>query len=191
MATDKDYLKPPSKLLLAIEGRAIFELGAFFLAYPLLRTAPRGDGHPVLVLPGLGASDKSTQALRWYLQDIGYVPQGWELGRNYGRHNGVGGEMLDGLREIHERHQRKVSIIGWSLGGIFARELAKMAPEVVRGVITLGSPISCCPRSTNAWRLYEFLSGKPAQVAGDRPSCRHPLDGQKDTIDVTCSVCAS
>jgi pimeloyl-ACP methyl ester carboxylesterase len=154
------YVDPPSKFLLAIEGRAIWELGAFFLSYPYLRSAPRGDGHPVLVLPGLAASDVSTEALRAYLKDLGYAPHGWELGRNLGRHDSVDGEMLDRVLELHDRYQRKVSLVGWSLGGVFARELAKKAPQAVRLVIALGSPITGCPKSTNAWRAYEFTSGK-------------------------------
>lgn len=64
-----------------MEGRAVLELGTYFMAYPFLRTAPRGDGHPVLVLPGLIASDTSTELLRAYLKDLGYSPHGWELTR--------------------------------------------------------------------------------------------------------------
>lgn len=157
---DTGFVNPPSRFLLAIEGRAILELGAFFLAYPYLRFAPRGDGHPVLVLPGLAASDVSTEPLRAYLKDLGYEAHGWELGHNLGHHDTVEGEMLDRLFELRDRYQRKVSVIGWSLGGVFARELAKEAPEAVRLVISLGSPIRGCPRSTNAWRAYEFASGK-------------------------------
>lgn len=160
MTSGANYVDPPSTFLLAIEGRALLELGAFFLVYPYLRAAPRGDGHPVLVLPGLTASDASTEPLRAYLKDLGYSPHGWNLGRNLGHHDSVEGEMLDRLLELHHRYQRRVSIIGWSLGGVFARELAKEAPQAVRMVISLGSPISGCPRSTNAWRVYELASGR-------------------------------
>lgn len=160
MTSQSTYVDPPSKFLLAIEGRALWEFGAFFMSYPLLCTAPRGDGHPVLVLPGLAASDVSTEALRTYLKDLGYAPHGWELGRNLGHHHTVEGEMLDRLNELHRRYGRKVSVIGWSLGGVFARELAKAMPDAVRLVISLGSPITGCPRSTNAWRLYEVASGQ-------------------------------
>lgn len=160
VAFDTNSVKPPSKFLLAIEGRAVWELGAFFLTYPYLRTAPRGDGHPVLVLPGLTASDVSTEAMRAYLNDLGYAAHGWQLGRNLGHHHSVEGEMLDRLFELHSRYKRKVSLIGWSLGGVFARELAKVAPDAVRFVITLGSPIAGCARATNAWQVYELASGK-------------------------------
>src|SRR3990172_3382454 len=160
MTADNVHIKPPSLLLMAIEGRALLELGAFFMAYPFLRTAARGDGHPVLVLPGLTANDASTLALRSYLKDLGYAPHGWELGRNLGHHESVEGEMLDRLLELYDRYQRKVSIVGWSLGGVFARELAKEAPDAVRMVISLGSPLTGCAKSTNAWRVLEFASGK-------------------------------
>lgn len=173
MSTSKPNVKPPSRFLLALEGRAFFELGAFFMAYPFLRTAPRGDGHPVLVLPGLAASDASTLALRSYLKDLGYESHGWDLGHNLGHHNTVEGDLLDRLLELHTRYRRKVSVIGWSLGGVFARELAKEAPHVVRLVISLGSPIAGCAKSTNAWRVYEAARGQ--RVGG---KCR--LGGSPD-----------
>ncbi len=183
------YIDPPSRLLLALEGRAVFELGAFFITYPFLRTMARGDEHPVLVLPGLVASDVSTRALRAYLKDLGYAPHGWDLGRNLGHHRTVEGEMLDRLRELHRRYERKVSLVGWSLGGLFARELAKAAPQAVRVVISLGSPIACCARSTNAWRLFEATSGRRVST-----QCRHKIDAPKVAdehviVDPDCAIC--
>jgi len=153
-------LKAPSKLLMALELRALPELGGFFASLPLLTaTAPRGDGHPVLVLPGLATSDRSTVALRSFLKSKGYDVYGWELGRNYGPLPGIEAGMVENLKKIFEKTGRKVSLIGWSLGGIYARQLAKALPDHVRQVITLGSPFNGDPRSTNAWRLYEFTSG--------------------------------
>ena len=84
-----DRSRPPSRLLLALEVRGIWELQAFFAAYPLLRRAPRGDGHPVLVLPGLAASDVSTRPLRTYLRTQGYAAHGWKQGPNHGPRSGV------------------------------------------------------------------------------------------------------
>src|ERR1700751_568307 len=84
-----DPSRPPSRLLLALEVRGIWELQAFFAAYPLLRRAPRGDGHPVLVLPGLAASDVSTRPLRTYLAAQGYAAHGWKQGPNHGPRSGV------------------------------------------------------------------------------------------------------
>ena len=158
MFDDTDPRAPPSRELLLLEVRAIWELGAFFATYPLLRLAPRGDGHPVLVLPGLAASDTSTRPLRTYLKDQGWAAHGWKLGPNHGPRPGAEAKMQARLAELHERYGRKVSLIGWSLGGIFAREMARRAPDQVRGVITLGSPFAGAPKASNAWKLYERAS---------------------------------
>ena len=152
--------RAPSKVLQLLELRAFSEFAAVLALLPLLRTAPRGDGHPVLVLPGLIASDASTKPLRAYLSDRGYEVHGWGLGRNMGLRSGVEAKMKARLREIHRRSGRKVSVVGWSLGGLFAREMASTAPDAVRSVITLGSPIRGNPRSTNAWKVYELASGQ-------------------------------
>lgn len=155
-----DTMKPPSRFLFALELRTIPELGGFLATLPLLTAmSPRGDGHPVLVLPGLVTSDRSTIALRNFLKSRGYATYGWNLGRNYGPLPGVERGMVEKVEELYEKHGRKVSLVGWSLGGIYARQLAKLMPDKVRQVITLGSPFAGDPRATNAWRLYEFTSG--------------------------------
>jgi pimeloyl-ACP methyl ester carboxylesterase len=154
---------PPPLAFLALEGRAWLELQAFFLAYPLLRRAPRGDGHPVLVLPGLSAGDLSTRPMRGYLKAQGYAAHGWRQGPNRGPRPGVEEAMYARLEELAERHQRKVSVIGWSLGGVYARQLAFAHPDLVRQVITLGSPFSGPLKASNAWRLYELLSGRKVE----------------------------
>jgi len=146
-------------LLVAMETRALWEMGAYVAAAPFLRRAPKGDGHPTLILPGLAASDFSTRPLRTHLKRIGYDPYAWEMGRNMGLRDGVLEGMLDRLSTIHKDTGRKVSIVGWSLGGIFARELAKLEPEMVRSVISLGSPHSGDPKASNAWRFYEYAAG--------------------------------
>lgn len=152
--------RPPSKALMLLELRALPELAGFMASLPILKiTAPRGDGHPVLVLPGLITSDNSTIPLRRFLNSHGYECHGWNLGRNYGPLPGIEKGLVDRLTELHEKTGRKVSLVGWSLGGIYARQLAKLMPERVRSVITLGSPFNGDPRATNAWRLYEFASG--------------------------------
>lgn len=160
MLVDADAAKPPSPFLLAAEWRAVLELGAFAAALPFLRSLPRGDGRPVLVLPGLAAGDMSTAPMRSFLADRGYTSYGWSLGRNMGYRPGLKELKQERLREIFDRHDgRKVSLIGWSLGGVYARQLAKQSPEMVRDVIALGSPFKGHPRSSNAWRLYEALAG--------------------------------
>ena len=166
MDTGIDRSRPPSRQLLWLELRGIWELQAFFAAYPLLRRAPRGDGHPVLVLPGLAASDASTRPLRAYLTEQGYAAHGWKQGPNHGPRPGVEAGIEARLAELSGRDRRKVSLIGWSLGGVYARELARRVPALVRQVITLGSPFANEPKASNAWRLYEALSGRSA---GDWP----------------------
>ena len=166
---------PPSRELLLLEVRAVFELGAFFALAPLLRTAPRGDGHPVLVLPGFMASDTSTQPLRAFLKDRGYRAHGWKLGTNQGPRAGVEAQMQARLAELHARYGRSVSLIGWSLGGIYARELARRAPAVVRSVITLGSPFAGAPRASNVWQLYERVAEQASDGHAWRKTMRLPL----------------
>lgn len=130
-----------SGLLAATEPvRALASAGAFAAGLPLLQLAPRGEPHPVLVLPGLMASDVSTRVLRVWLKRLGYPVVGWELGRNRGPTQ----EIVDALPRLLDRlaaeHGTAVSIVGQSLGGIFARTLARTAPRQVRQVISLGSP---------------------------------------------------
>ncbi len=168
MAIATQALSPPSKTLMLMEGRAVSELGAFLGALPLLSLAPRGDGHPVLVLPGLVASDASTRPLRSFLRGRGYKVSGWLQGRNLGLREGVQDGMVDLVRELSDTHGRKISLIGWSLGGLYARQLAKMLPDRVRGVITLGSPFAAGPKATNAWQVYEMVSGRRADEEDTR-----------------------
>ena len=161
---DTAAARPPSALLALTElPRALAEWGSLAAtAAPLYAAAPKGDGHPVLVLPGFMTSDTSTAVLRRFLKRLGYDARTWDLGRNLGpRAIGREGEHLVAkLREIHERTGQKVSIVGWSLGGVMARLVARRAPDAVRQVITLGSPFAGSPRATNVWRLYEAMTGQ-------------------------------
>jgi pimeloyl-ACP methyl ester carboxylesterase len=152
--------RAPSALLMMLEGRMFLEGGATLAALPWLRRAPEGDGHPVLVLPGLGANDLSTIPLRNYLRERGYAPHPWNYGFNFGPRHGVLRGCVEHARELHERYGQRLSLIGWSLGGIYAREIAKFAPDITRCVITLGTPFNGHPRATNAWRFYEMVSGQ-------------------------------
>lgn len=162
MTASASTLRAPSKTLLLMEGRALHEFGAFVGALPLLSLAPRGDGHPVLVLPGLIASDVSTRPLRSFLKNRGYAVSGWNQGRNLGLRPGVQQALVTLVHDTVRQHGRKVSLVGWSLGGLYARQLAKMMPDDVRMVITLGSPFASPPKATNAWRVYELASGQSA-----------------------------
>lgn len=167
----KEEIKAPGWHLLALEGRAPWELWASVVSLPLLRRAPAGDGHPVLVFPGLAAGDVTTAVLRNFLRDRGYASFAWELGLNRGPRPGVLDACVNRVRQIRSEHGRKVSLVGWSLGGIYAREIAKMLPDDVCCVITLGTPFAGHPKATNAWRVYELASGlrledSAEQIAG-------------------------
>ena len=156
-------IDPPSPLLALTElPRALLELGALPLASGWLASAPRGDGHPVMVLPGFLTTDRSTAILRRYLSRLGYDVHAWELGRNLGpRAVGMEGEKLIGrLRTIHEATGQLVSLVGWSLGGVLARLVASRAPDAVRQVITLGSPFTGDPRASNVSRTYQWVTGQ-------------------------------
>jgi hypothetical protein len=162
MSSRADTVGPPSKALWAREAMAWPELGAYFASMPWWGLAPRGDAHPVLVLPGLIQSDLSTRPLRRFLTARGYTACAWGQGRNTGRSGLVDETLVQRLRQLREQHGRKLSLIGWSMGGLFARDLARRAPDAVRQVITLGSPFTGPPKASNAWRLYEMLSGEQA-----------------------------
>jgi pimeloyl-ACP methyl ester carboxylesterase len=163
--------KLPRPLLrhMLTEGRTILELGAMGASLPILMRAPKGDGHPVMVLPGFMASDISTKPLRSFLSRKGYQSQGWGLGRNLGTHI-VGGqqvlsdELLDKVIELSIIHDAKVSLVGWSLGGVLAREIARIIPDCVRQVITLGSPFNGPSGSASVVEgLFELFNGNLAE----------------------------
>lgn len=150
----------PSPWLMALELRAPWELGSIIPAWYFLRHAPTGDGHSVIVFPGLSANDGSTVPMRSFLGNLGYDASGWNQGFNFGPRAGVLQAARQQIIDTCQMTGHKVSLIGWSLGGIYARELAKELPACVRGVITLGTPFSGSHQSTNAWRLYELTSGR-------------------------------
>lgn len=150
----------PGLVRLALEMRAPWELGIALAAYPFLKSNPTGDGHPVLVFPGLAAGDATTVVIRRFLRELGYPAHAWEQGLNFGPRPGVLEACIERIRQLRAEHGRPVSLIGWSLGGVYARELAKMMPDDVRQVITLGSPFTGNPKATNAWRVYQLVSGE-------------------------------
>jgi pimeloyl-ACP methyl ester carboxylesterase len=176
-------IRPPSLLLAFVEGqRALAELMSLPLASPLLRMAPRGDGHPVMVLPGFLAGGGTTVPLRRFLKSKGYTPFCWKLGRNLGpKAIGPQGELLaHRLQTVHRKMGRKVSLIGWSLGGVMAREIAKQHPDIVRQVITLGSPFGGNPRASYAFNIYRAVTGHeidPEAMAEEFEALRLPPPG--------------
>ncbi|HET7316352.1 MAG TPA: alpha/beta fold hydrolase [Sphingomicrobium sp.] len=117
------------------------------------------DGPPALVIPGFIATDRTTMELRRALAEAGFRVHPWRLGLNCG----ATADLMERLRHSLDlvADDGPVLLVGWSLGGVFARELARVVPERVRAVATLGSPFSGDPRLNNVWRLYERVAGHP------------------------------
>lgn len=156
--------RPPHRIWTFAEGRALFELGAFFAARPWLSMLPKGDGHAVLTLPGFLATNNSTIPMRGLLSRLGYDAHGWNSGRNLKVDDHLLERLEGQLARLNDRSGRKVSLVGWSLGGTIAREIAKLHPDRVRLVISLGSPISDDRNHSNARRLFEYLNRDVPEV---------------------------
>jgi pimeloyl-ACP methyl ester carboxylesterase len=130
-----------------------------------MRQLPQGDAHSALLLPGFMASDRSTGPLQRFLRRLGYDTHGWRLGRNLRPTARVTKELPALLERVADRSGRKVSIVGWSLGGVYARMLAARASDLVRVVVTLGSPVlSEVVEASNASTLFQAL--EPIHAAG-------------------------
>ncbi len=176
----------PSLARLLAETAMIGELVRGRGAWRGIARGHRGDGRPVLVIPGFMIGDARTWTLRRMLARAGYRPAGWGLGRN----RGVSVALIDRLEAQLEAIAASgpAAVIGWSLGGLYARELAKRRPELVERVITLGSPFSGNPRANNAWRLYERIAGHPvdnppvARLLAKPPVPTFALWSRKDGI---------
>jgi pimeloyl-ACP methyl ester carboxylesterase len=206
--------RPSAALLLTEPFRGLADHAALVLATPFLAVAPRGDGHGVLVLPGLLASDSSTIPLRAFLRHLGYDVRGWDLGRNHGPTEVILAGLPQALLDHAERTGRPVSVIGWSLGGVYARELARQYPKQVRQVITLGSPFTMTDtRQTHAHgpfrrlrHLHADAGAMPTVAQRARPisvpstavysrldgvvawsSCMEPETALHQNVEVRCS----
>ncbi len=154
-----ESIGPPPLGLFALEqARALGDLASFRARRSLRSQAPRGDGHPVLVLPGFLAGDYSTGPLRRFLRDLCYDARGWKLGNNLGPNGNVMRKLQERVDHLHTRHGRKLSLVGWSLGGIYARELARLDPGKIRNVVTMGTPFRDIS-ATHAARLIAIRPG--------------------------------
>jgi len=162
-----ELARPPHRLWTFSEGRAVFEFGAFYAMRPFLSALPKGDGHSVMTLPGFMATNNSTVPMRSLLSSLGYDAHGWDSGRNVRVNEELIAKLEDQLDRIYDESGRKVSLIGWSLGGVLARELAKLRPEKVRLVMSLGSPTSDDRNHTNAARLFKFFNGEEPEEIRD------------------------
>jgi pimeloyl-ACP methyl ester carboxylesterase len=167
---------PPLHLFAIDQARALRDFSLGRQRRALVRRAPRGDGHAVLVLPGLFAGDFTTAPLRRFLRTLCYDARGWKLGINTGPDAALRESLGARLAHLFGRHGRKVSLVGWSLGGIFARELARAHPEQVRLVITLGTPFRDVSAS-HAARLVPIRPGGRSlrEAAELRAWLRQPL----------------
>jgi len=182
MAAGPNRHRPPNRLYTLLEWRALLELGSLPLSWPVLRTAPTGDGHPVLLLPGFAVGDATLGPLAHYLRSRGYQVETWGLGRNRGFQRKFTVALEQKLRHMHHRSGRTVSLVGWSLGGVFAFDLAHRAPECVRSAVALGSPMQLSPVEIEApatvKMLYRWLShplGPIAHLAQARAKLlKHP-----------------
>ncbi|MEL7486936.1 MAG: alpha/beta fold hydrolase [Pseudomonadota bacterium] len=157
--------RPPLPFAFMEAGRALSEMSMLPAAELPLRAAPSGDGHAVVVCPGFLTSDRATGFLRRFIRSKGYKVYGWNLGRNLGP--GSEGDNIDLLADwvisVFRQSRRKVSLVGWSLGGVMARELAKRMPDQIRQVVTLGSPLAGKPETSTISWLYERVAGSPAE----------------------------
>jgi predicted alpha/beta hydrolase family esterase len=173
---NQSAVEAPGWRRMALELRAPFEFAASFAAAPWLMNAPRGDGHTVIVYPGFMGSDISTAPMRRLLKSLGHNAQGWGLGRNTGPKQDVMDEALRRIQDEAQKSGRSVSLVGWSLGGVYARELAKLAPGHVRQVVSLGSPFVATgdgpSNGTNAHRLYQFVARRQQHMKTDHDAMR-------------------
>jgi pimeloyl-ACP methyl ester carboxylesterase len=165
-APDPNAIEPPSPALQMLEGRIGAETLTLALRMPaLLRSAPRGDGGHVLVLPGFMAGDASTSTLRGFLQAIGYRAQGWGQGQNRGRMLTYLPRVIELVEGYVANQGRPMPLVGWSRGGVLAREIARERPQLVTRVITLGSPVKGGVSATSIARFVESQTGlKPADL---------------------------
>jgi pimeloyl-ACP methyl ester carboxylesterase len=146
--------RPPSLHLRL--GEAVWLLPRMWRVFGSTRALGPADGQPALVIPGFVAHDRTTEPLRKALADAGWRVHGWGMGLNLG----VRSDTVDRLRQRLDAigHRQPILVVGWSLGGLFARELARAVPDRVRAAVTLGSPFSGDPKQNNVWRLYQLIA---------------------------------
>ncbi len=163
----KENVKKPGLFWLATEGlRAGLELGSFFPYKLFADDESEVDLHPVIALPGFLSSDASTKPMRDYLEKLGYHTFGWGLGRNFGNEADLD-PLLDLADSLYSQYRMKISLIGWSLGGIFARQMAKANPHLIRQVITLSSPFNGVTEKTRVGWIHKLITNADAHDAVD------------------------
>ncbi len=154
------HIKPPSPILAFLEPRAALEGMSLFASAPWLACVPRGDSRPVVLAPGFGASESSFRPMKAYLSWLGYEVYDWGLGRNKGKVEEYVHALAERLKTLSKMHKDEpITLIGWSLGGVITREVARLAPETVREVITYGTPLEGGPKYTSTAELYAGRRG--------------------------------
>ena len=174
MASRHTHKGQPKHAHSLLELRALLEIGALPFSLPLLWSAPHGDGHPVLLLPGFMGSESSLIGLELFLRNRGYAVETWGLGRNIGFHARHATALEQKIRHVHHKTGRKLSLVGWSLGGVFALYGAHQVPECVRSVITLGSPISVDPEGSASPPLVKAMYRLIAHPMGPHAHSMQP-----------------
>ncbi|MEL7220306.1 MAG: alpha/beta hydrolase [Bacteroidota bacterium] len=155
--------RPSLFWLLTETGRAVTELGINYTYQWWNQPKAKGDSHPVLVLPGFMASAQSTLVLRKFIDKIGYTAYDWDIGRNYGKVEYLD-QLLEQVDALYNKHQQKVSLIGWSLGGVYARQLAKERPDIIRQIIMMGTPFQAIRDANHAVWIHKLINfGKEEQ----------------------------
>jgi len=191
MVTRHPHIGQPSLYYSLLEPRALLEAALLPASLPLLLQAPRGDGHPVLLLPGFLADEKSLFVLKRFLQNKGYEVHTWGLGRNLGFRSKHASALPQKIRYLHHVTGRKVSLVGWSLGGVFSLYGAESTLECVRAIVTLGSPVSVdaagsqSPRAVKAlYRLASHRLGAAAHVM--QPRAKALRERRRLAIPTSC-----
>ncbi len=174
MATRHPHEGEPHLLHSLTEWRALLEMAALPYSLPWLLNTPKGDGHPVLLLPGFMADEGTLMPLKLFLRQRGYDVQTWGFGRNIGFQRQHASALEQKIRYMHHRSGRKVSLVGWSLGGVFALYGAHQAPECVRTVITLGSPVSVDPEGSRSPPVVKALYRLVAHPMGPNAHTMQP-----------------
>ncbi len=159
--THKYKHRAPNLIYTGLEGRWVLELASHYALRPLLKKLPHGDGHTVIVFPGFLSSKIATRQIRDLLNHLGYDARDWGFGRNLHFDAQIESQMQAMVAKTVKESGAKVSLLGWSLGGVFARELARAMPDHVRSVISLGSPITGARHAALARPIFEMLNGKP------------------------------
>ncbi|MCX7162456.1 MAG: alpha/beta hydrolase [Betaproteobacteria bacterium] len=185
------HVGSPDALNSILEPRALLEMALLPVSLPLLMQAPRGDGHPVLLLPGFLADEKSLIGLKLFLQSKAYEVHTWGLGRNLGFRSKHASALPQKIRYLHHVTGRKVSLVGWSLGGVFSLYGAENALDCVRSIITLGSPVSVdasgsqSPPAVKAlYRLVSHRLGAAAHVM--QPRAKTLREQRRLAIPTSC-----